>query len=185
MNQLKVFLIFLAFELVIGSINTSNRSFDDACWFSSFLVSSKKFNLVLQNCRHKSIKKILVQIPLFFKNKKSISDSTVLSSFYWPIILGFSYKHYLVLQTDKLNVGGKKTTSKNSHNKHGQFPTCRHPIMENISTWIQEESPGFPKRHFGLFHGNSTIKRRPLKPSGACYHFSLKKKVSPKKQYPS
>jgi len=105
-------------------------------------------------------------------------DSTVLSSFYWPIILGFSYKHYLVLQTDKLGVGGKKTTSKNSNNKHGQFPTCRHPIMENISTWIQEEYPGFPKRHFGLFHGNSTIKRRPLKPSGACYHFSLKKKKS-------
>jgi hypothetical protein len=70
MNQLKVFLIFLAFELAIGSINTSNRSFDDACWFSSFLVSSKKFNLVLQNCRHKSIKKILVQIPLFLKKKK-------------------------------------------------------------------------------------------------------------------
>ena len=90
MNQLKVFLIFLAFELVIGSINTSNRSFDDACWFSSFLVSSKKFNLVLQNCRHKSIKKILVQIPLFFKKKKYFRLNCfkpILSAHYFRLFL--------------------------------------------------------------------------------------------------
>jgi len=112
-------------------------------------------------------------------------DSIFLSLLCWPIILRFSYKHYLVLQTDKLDVGDKKTTSKNSHNKHGQFPTCRHPIMENISIWIQEESPGFPKRHFGLFHGNSAIKGRPFKPSGAYYHFSLKKQNLLQKKNPS
>jgi hypothetical protein len=33
--------------------------------------------------------------------------------------------------------------------------------MESNNTWLQEESSGFPKRHFGLFHGNSAVKRDP------------------------
>jgi hypothetical protein len=41
------------------------------------------------------------------------------------------------------------------------------------------------KKAFWPLPWELNYKKRPLKPSGACYHFSLKKKVSPKKQYPS
>jgi hypothetical protein len=77
------------------------------------------------------------------------------------MVLGFIYKHYLILQTDKSIIGEKKTTKGKPHKKHGQFPTCHLLIMESNNKWLQEESSGFLKRHFGLFHGNLAVKRDP------------------------
>jgi len=82
------------------------------------------------------------------KKKKSISGSPVLSPFsisfrlnyFESLLLAHCFRRFLQTSLDTTNkqikVGGKKTIDKKSHKKHGQFPTCRHLIMENNSTWL-------------------------------------------------
>ena len=84
-----------------------------------------------------------------------------------PFVLGFFYKYYLLLQTYKSSVGRKKTTNESPTKNMGIFHFVVIKSWQAIPhgfTWVLKASPNFSTRRFGLFHGNSSIKRRLLQP---------------------
>jgi hypothetical protein len=117
--------------------------------------------------------------------KKSISDflrliclraHIFLTHLFWvsllknPFILGFFYKYYLLLQTYKSSVSSKKTTNESPIKNVGIFHFVITESWQAIPhgfTWVLKASPNFSTSRFGLFHGNSSIKRRLLQPQRA------------------
>jgi len=84
-----------------------------------------------------------------------------------PFVLGFFYKYYLLLQTYKSSVGSKKKTNESPTKNMGIFHFVITESRQAIPyqfIWVLKASPNFSKRCFGLFHGNSSIKRRLLQP---------------------
>jgi hypothetical protein len=77
------------------------------------------------------------------------------------------YNSYLLLQIYKSSISSKKTTNESPTKNMGIFHfviTESRQAIPHGFTWVLKASPNFSTRCFGLFHGNSSIKRRLLQP---------------------
>jgi len=68
-----------------------------------------------------------------------------------PFVLGFFFLQILLDTTNRqIRCRWQEENKQKSHKNNGQFPFCHHLIMEDNSTWIQENLQAFQKPFWPL-----------------------------------